>query len=167
MYCRGGGGKYVGRWLPDENGPAEDGDHSPGLPICVAPCSDESLLFGERFRCSPRTGELGRLPNGDAGNEDPFVGVRVKRNSLADNCQYVLLEMNISDQPSGVFSSGVIPTDESSDDTNPILSSFWIRFRPRSTPSRLIFMRHSPFGFAASGVFFDSSVVKCGDGSFR
>lgn len=93
--------------------------------------------------------------------------MRVKRNSLAGNCQYVLLEVNISDHPSAVFSSGVVPTDESSDDISPILSSFWMRFRPRSTPSRLIFMRHSPFGFPVSGVFFDSSVVKNGAGSFR
>ena len=131
------------------------------------PCSDDSRLLGEWFRSPPRTGELGRLANGVAGKEEPFVGLSVKRNSFADNCQYVLLEMNISDQPSGVFSSGVIPTDESSDDINPILSSFCIRFRPRSTPSLLIFMRHSPRGFPASGVFFDSSVVRYGDGSFR
>ena len=131
------------------------------------PPSDESLLFGDWFRFSPRTGELGRLPNGDAGNEDPAVAVSVKRNSFADSCQYVRLEMNISDQPTGVFSSGTTPTDESSQDTNPILSSFWIKFRPRSTPSRLILMRHSPLGLPASGVFFDCSVFKYGDGSCR
>jgi hypothetical protein len=56
--------------------------------------------------------------------DDPFVGERVKRNSFADNCQYVLLETNISDQPPGVFSSTVTPTEESSDDISPILSSF-------------------------------------------
>lgn len=95
------------------------------------------------------------------------MGVRVKRNSFADNCQYVLLEINISDHPSGVFSSGIVPTDESSDEINPILSSFWIRFRPRNTPSRLIFMRHSPLGFAASGMFFDSLVVRYVQGSCR
>jgi hypothetical protein len=129
--------------------------------------SIDSRLLGDGFRFSPRTGELGLLPNGEAGNEDPLVGVRVNRNSFADNCQYVLLEMNISDQPSAVFSSGLTPTDESSDDINPILSSFCIRFRPRKTPSRLIFMRHSPLGFPASGVFFDASVVIYGEGSFK
>lgn len=40
--CNGGGGKYVGRWLPDEKGP-EGGDHNPELPSC----SDDSLLFGD------------------------------------------------------------------------------------------------------------------------
>jgi hypothetical protein len=93
--------------------------------------------------------------------------VNVKRKSFADNCQNVRLEVNISDQPLGVFSSGSMPTAESSDVTRPILSSFCIKFRPLRTPSRLIFIRHSPLGFPTSGVLFDASVVRYGDGSFK
>jgi hypothetical protein len=68
--------------------------------------------------------------------------------------------MNISDHPSGVFSSTLMPTAESSDVINPILSSFCIKFRPRKTPSLLMFIRQSPRGFPASGVIFEASVVR-------
>ena len=89
----------------------------------------------------------------------------MKRNNFPDSCQNALRDINISDQPSTVFSSGLTPTVESSDEISPILSSFCIRFRPLSTPSRLIFMRHSPLGFPISGVFLEASVVRYGDGS--
>jgi hypothetical protein len=169
VYWRGGGGKYVGRWLPDEKGPGADGDQRPGLdnPELGPPCSSESLLFGEGFLGSPRTGELGRLLYGDAGKDDPVVGVSVKRKSFAESCQNVLLDVNISDQPFGVFSSGSTPTAESSDEISPILSSFCIKFLPRNTPSRLIFIRQSPLGFPAAGVLFEDSFVMYGNGSFK
>lgn len=96
-----------------------------------------------------------------------MAGVKVNRKSFADNCQNVRLEVNISDHPLGVFSSGSIPTDESSAVTSPILSSFWIKFLPLRTPSRLIFMRQSPRGFPTSGVLFDAFVTRYGDGSFK
>lgn len=164
VYCSGGGGKYVGRWLPDEKGPGavvaqRPGGGRPGLasPPAVELRSGDPRL-GERFLWSPRTGELGLLPYGDPGKEDPTVGVRVNKKSFADSCQKTLLDVNISDQPVGVFSSGSSPTDESSDMINPIRSSFCIKFRPRNTPSLLIFIRQSPFGFAVSGTSFEASV---------
>ena len=121
----------------------------------------ESLFCGELLlSVAPYTGELGRLPYGLPGKEDPLAGLSVKRNCLAGNCQNALLVVNISDQPSGVFSSELTPTEESSDVIRPIRSSFCMRFRPRNTPSRLMFIRHSPLGFPSSGVFFDASVVK-------
>jgi hypothetical protein len=89
----------------------------------------------------------------------------VNKNSFADSCQNVLFEINISDHPSAVFSSTFMPTEESSDVINPILSSFCIKFRPRSTPSLLMLIRQSPRGFPASGVCFDASVVRYGEGS--
>lgn len=89
----------------------------------------------------------------------------MKRNNLAESCQNVLLEENISDHPSGVLSSGLIPTLESSEVIKPILSNFCIKFRPRKTPSRLMLMRHSPLGFPSFGVLFEASVVRYGDGS--
>lgn len=162
VYCRGGGGKYVGRWLPEENCPIVDGDHNPGL-VSAAPISADSLLLGEEFLSAVPIGELGRLPYGEL--VDPLACGSVKRNNFADNCQNIRREMNISDHPSGVFSSGFMPTEESSDVTKPILSSFWIKLRPRRTPSRLILMRQSAFGFPASGVFFEASVTRWGDGS--
>ena len=91
----------------------------------------------------------------------------MKRNSLADSCQNVRRDMNISDQPSAVSSSTLIPTDESSVVIRPIRSSFCMRYLPRSTPSLLIFMRHSPLGRASFGVSFDSSVVRNCSGSFK
>lgn len=124
----------------------------------------EFLGSGERSLLSLRTGEFGRLLRGDPGKVDPTLGVSVKRNNFADNCQKVLWEMNISDHPSGVFSSGSKPVEESSDVTKPIRSSFCIRFRPLSTPSLLMFMRHSPLGLPKSGVFFEASVVRNGEG---
>jgi hypothetical protein len=121
----------------------------------------ESLFCGELLlSVLPYTGELGRLPYGLPGKDDMLTGLSVKRNSLAGSCQNADLVVNISDQPSGVFSSWLTPTAESSDVIRPIRSSFCIRFRPRNTPSRLIFMRHSPLGFPSSGVFCDASVVK-------
>lgn len=120
--------------------------------------------FGE-LDLSPCTGELGRLLYGEPGKDIPVVGVSVKRNNFGDNCQNVCLDINISDQPSGVFSSGFKPTDESSDINNPIRSSFCIRFRPLKTPSLLIFMRQFPLGFPTSGVFFDASEIRYGDGA--
>ena len=113
----------MGKWLPEENGPVDDGDQRPELPACVEAYSDCSLLFVE-CPTSPRTGELGLLPNGDPGNEAPVVGLRVNKNSFADICQNDLLDVNISAQPSTVFSSGLWPTVESSEVINPIRSSF-------------------------------------------
>jgi hypothetical protein len=143
-----------------------EGDHSPaaGPPICPM-FSADSLLLGELFRSVPRTGELGRLPRGVPGNEEPVVGVRVKRKSFAESCQNVRRDVNISDHPSGVFSSGANPTLESSDVISPIRSSFGMRFRPRNTPSRFILIRHSPLGLPSSGVFFEDSVIRYGEGS--
>lgn len=119
----------------------------------------ESLLFGDEFLCSPRTGELGRLPYGVAGKTEPVAGDRVKRKSFAESCQNVRLEMNISVHPSGVFSSGGSPTDDSSDASNPIRSNFCMRFRPRKTPSLLTFSLHSPFGLAPCGVLLEASDI--------
>lgn len=137
------------------------GDHMVEL---VVPVSIEPG-FGERSLPSPRTGEFGRLLYGDPGKVEPVVGVSVKRKSFADSCQNVILEMNISDHPSGVFSSGLKPTEESSDVSKPMRSSFCIKFRPLNTPSRLILIRQSPFGLPISGVFLEDAVVKNGDGS--
>lgn len=96
---------------------------------------------------------------------DPPAGVRVNRNSLAESCQNVLLEVNISDHPSGVFSSVLMPTLELAEVIKPILSSFCIKFRPRNTPSRLMFMRHSPLGLPSGGVSFEAWVVRDREGS--
>lgn len=121
-------------------------------------CSPDSLLLGEWFLGSPRTGEVGRLPFGEQGNEGPLVGVSVNKNNLADSCQNVLLDINISDQPSAVFSSTFNPTDESSDVISPIRSNFGSRFLPLNMPSRFMFIFHSPFGLPAPGVFLEVSV---------
>ena len=72
----------------------------------------------------PNTGELGLLPYGLPGKEDPIAGLSVKRNNLAGICQNALLVANMSDQPSGVFSSWLMPTAESSDVIRPMRSSF-------------------------------------------
>ena len=138
-------------------GPGRVGDQSP----CCGFCSDESLFCGELLlSVPPYTGELGLLPYGLPGKEDTLAGLSVKRNNLAGICQNALLVVNISDQPSGVFSSWLMPTVESSDVIRPMRSSFCMRFRPRNTPSRLIFIRHSPLGFPSSGVFWEASLVK-------
>lgn len=56
VYWRGGGGKYVGRWLPDEKGPGavvaqRPCGGSPGLasPPAVELRSGDPLRLGERF----------------------------------------------------------------------------------------------------------------------
>lgn len=103
------------------------GDQRP----CCWFCSPESFFWGELLlSVLPYTGELGRLLYGLPGNEDPFAGERVNRNSFAGICQNALLVVNISDQPFGVFSSWLIPTEESSEVISPIRSSFCIKFRP-------------------------------------
>lgn len=137
----------------------EAGEHNPE----AVNESVESLLLAEDWLLVvSRMGELGRLLCGEARD---IFGLKVKRNSRADSCQKALLEVNMFDHPSGVFSSIARPTDESSDIINPILSSFCIKLRPRSTPSLLTCMRQSAFGFPASGVFFEAAVVIYGDGS--
>lgn len=142
----------------------------PGMEIMFDCVSMDSMLAvdGRWWWClcgdSFRIGEVGRLLTGDPGCELCRIGWRVKRNRPLGICQNILLLTNMLSHP-WWFSSVPVPTADSIVLIRPILSSLGIIFRVRSTPSRLIRMRHSPFGFAAAGVRRDCLVSRNGEGS--
>lgn len=116
------------------------------------------------------TGELERLAVGEPGCE---CGARrslgwVKRKSLPGICQNILRDTNMRFQP-WPLSSQSVPTADSNVVMRPMRSSFGMRCRPLSTPSRLMPMRHSPRGFPESGVALEASVssVACGSGWWK
>ena len=93
------------------------------------------------------------------------MGDRVNRKRRASSCQKERWLTNISVHPSPYLSSASAPTQESSLLISPIRSSFWSRCLPLKIPSRLMLMRHSPFGLPASGTFRLTPAVKCGFGA--
>lgn len=103
---------------------------------------------------SPRLGEFVREPKGELdGKGDPTMGDSVKRNMRGSICQNARRVTNIFLKPSASFSSVLVPTLESSVVIRPIRSSLASRCLPLNMPSRLMLMRHSPFGLPSSGIF--------------
>ena len=113
-----------------------------------------------------RTGDPGRLPEGEPGWEGVSRGAgwRVKRKRRAGICQKAFWETNIRDHANSLFWA-VAPTAESRLATKPIRSSLGSKFFPRSTPSLLMFMRHSPRGLPVSGVAAEAFVCSTDEGA--
>jgi hypothetical protein len=113
-------------------------------------------------------GEDGREGYGEPEGKGELVlanGERVNRYILGSSCQKVLRLTNMCVQPSGDESSCAHPTVESSLAMSPMRSNLGSTTFPLNTPSLLMFMRHSPFGFPASAVFLESAFVTCSVGS--
>lgn len=81
----------------------------------------------------------------------------------ASSCQKCSWDTNMCDHPS--VSSGSAPTVESSLASRPMRSSFCMTNLLFKMPSRLMFMRHCPFGLPSSAVFADSGVTNLMSGS--
>jgi hypothetical protein len=94
----------------------------------------------------------------------PLLGWRVKRNSRPGICQNIRLDTNMRAQLSPL-SSRLVPTEELEVAIKPILSSFGIRFRPRSTPSLVMLIFQSPLGLPQGGVSLEASVSRTWEGS--
>lgn len=115
-----------------------------------------------------RVGDACRDWNGvNAGDGELAArGVKVKRKRRGSSCQKLRRLTNILDQLlESLVSIGCRPTEESSVAIKPIRSSFWSKLRPLKMPSRLMLMRHSPFGRPLVGVKLEAAVSKCRSGS--
>ena len=149
----------MGRCELEWKGPGAVGDHKPG---------ETWSSWCSCFASDPSAGDDGREGYGEPDGKGELVlanGERVKRYILGSSCQKVLRLTNMRVQPSGDDSSCAHPTVESSLAMSPMRSNLGSTTLPLNTPSLLMFMRHSPFGFPASAVFLEIAFVTCSVGS--